>query len=48
MSEIANRFNIKSKNHGNVVATPRQRAMVTGTSNCHFGKGKTFTAEPGS
>ncbi len=40
-SEIANRFNIKS-DRGNVVATPRQRAMVTGTYQLPFGKGKTF------
>ena len=40
-SEIANRFNIKS-DRGNVVATPRQRFMVTGTYQLPFGKGKTF------
>jgi len=40
-SEIANRFNIKS-DRGNVVATPRQRFMVTGAYQLPFGKGKTF------
>jgi len=44
-SEIADRFHIKY-DRGNVVATPRQRAMVTGTYQLPFGTGKTF-AGPG-
>lgn len=40
-SEIADRFHIKY-DRGNVVATPRQRFMVTGTYQLPFGKGKTF------
>ena len=40
-SEIANRFNIKS-DRGNVVGTPRQRFMVTGTYQLPFGKGQRF------
>jgi hypothetical protein len=38
-SEIANRFNIKY-DRGNVVASPRQRFMVTGTYQLPFGKGQ--------
>jgi hypothetical protein len=41
-SEIADRFDIKA-DRGNVVATPRQRFMVTGAYQLPFGKGKTFT-----
>jgi hypothetical protein len=41
-SEIADRFHIKY-DRGNVVATPRQRAMVTGTYQLPFGKGKAFS-----
>ena len=41
-SEIANRFNIKS-DRGNVVATPRQHVMVTGTYQLPFGTGQTFS-----
>ena len=44
-SEIADRFNIKS-DRGNVVGTPRQRFMLTGTYQLPFGKGQTF-AGPG-
>jgi hypothetical protein len=44
-SEIADRFHIKY-DRGNVVATPRQRAMVTGTYQLPFGKGQAF-AGPG-
>jgi hypothetical protein len=41
--EIANRFDIKS-DRGNVVATPRQRFMLTGTYQLPFGTGQTFSA----
>jgi hypothetical protein len=44
-SEIGDRFNIKY-DRGNVVATPRQRFMLTGTYQLPFGKGQTF-AGPG-
>ncbi len=44
-SEIADRFHIKY-DRGNVVATPRQRAMITGTYALPFGKGQTL-AGPG-
>jgi len=44
-SEIADRFNIKY-DRGNVVATPRQRFMLTGVYQLPFGKGQTF-AGPG-
>jgi hypothetical protein len=44
-SEIADRFHIKY-DRGNVVATPRQRAMVTGSYQLPFGTGQTF-AGPG-
>jgi hypothetical protein len=44
-AEIANKDNIKY-DRGNVVATPRQRAMVTGTYALPFGKGQTL-AGPG-
>jgi len=44
-SEIADRYNIKY-DRGNVVATPRQRLMLTGTYQLPFGKGQTF-AGPG-
>jgi hypothetical protein len=40
-SEIADRFNIKY-DRGNVVGTPRQRFMLTGTYQLPFGKGQTF------
>jgi Carboxypeptidase regulatory-like domain len=40
-SEIADRFNIKH-DRGNVVGTPRQRFMLTGTYQLPFGKGQTF------
>ena len=43
--EIADRFHIKY-DRGNVVATPRQRAMITGTYALPFGKGQTL-AGPG-
>ena len=43
--EIADRFHIKY-DRGNVVATPRQRAMVTGTYALPFGKGQAL-AGPG-
>ena len=44
-AEIANKDNIRY-DRGNVVATPRQRAMVTGTYALPFGKGQTL-AGPG-
>jgi hypothetical protein len=44
-SEIADRYHIKY-DRGNVVATPRQRAMVTGTYQLPFGKGQVL-AGPG-
>jgi len=44
-SEIADRYHIKY-DRGNVVATPRQRAMITGTYALPFGKGQTL-AGPG-
>jgi hypothetical protein len=40
-SEIADRYHIKS-DRGNVVGTPRQRFMLTGTYQLPFGKGKSF------
>ena len=43
--EIADRFHIKY-DRGNVVATPRQRAMITGTYALPFGKGQ-MLAGPG-
>ncbi|MGA8781404.1 MAG: carboxypeptidase regulatory-like domain-containing protein [Terracidiphilus sp.] len=43
--EIADRFHIKY-DRGNVVATPRQRAMVTGTYALPFGRGQAL-AGPG-
>jgi hypothetical protein len=43
--EIANRYDIKY-DRGNVVATPRQRFMLTGTYQLPFGNGQTF-AGPG-
>ncbi|HTW61768.1 MAG TPA: hypothetical protein VMD55_08150, partial [Terracidiphilus sp.] len=43
--EIADRFHIKY-DRGNVVATPRQRAMITGTYALPFGKGQAL-AGPG-
>src|SRR5580658_8991440 len=42
-SEIADRFNLKY-DRGNVVATPRQRFMLTGSYQLPFGKGQTFVA----
>jgi hypothetical protein len=39
--EIADRFHIKY-DRGNVVATPRQRAMITGTYALPFGRGQTL------
>jgi hypothetical protein len=40
--EIANRYNIKS-DRGNVVATPRQHFLLTGTYQLPFGTGQTFS-----
>ena len=40
--ETANRFDLKS-NRGNVVATPRHRALITGTYQLPYGAGRTFT-----
>jgi hypothetical protein len=40
-SEIADRFNLKY-DRGNVVATPRQRFMLTGAYQLPFGKGQAF------
>lgn len=40
-SEIADRFNLKY-DRGNVVATPRQRFMLTGSYQLPFGKGQAF------
>ncbi len=39
--EIANRFNLKS-DRGNVVATPRHRAVVSGTYELPFGNGRAW------
>jgi hypothetical protein len=39
--EIANKYDIKA-DRGNVVATPRQRFMLSGTYQLPFGKGKTL------
>lgn len=40
-SEIANAYNLRY-DRGNVVGTPRQRFMMTGTYQLPFGKGQTF------
>jgi hypothetical protein len=40
--EIANRFDLKS-DRGNVVATPRHRALVSGTYQLPYGEGRAFT-----
>jgi len=40
--EIANRFNLKS-DRGNVVATPRQRALISGTYQLPFGQGRAWS-----
>jgi len=39
--EIANRFNLKS-DRGNVVATPRHRALISGTYQLPFGQGRAW------
>ena len=39
--EIANRFDVRS-NRGNVVATPRNRALISGTYQLPFGSGRTW------
>jgi hypothetical protein len=39
--EIANRFNLKA-DRGNVVATPRHRALISGTYQLPFGAGRPF------
>jgi Carboxypeptidase regulatory-like domain len=39
--EIANRFDLKS-DRGNVVATPRNRALISGTYALPFGQGRAF------
>lgn len=40
--EIANRFDLKS-DRGNVVATPRQRALISGTYQLPFGAGRAWS-----
>ena len=40
--EIANRFNLES-DRGNVVATPRNRALISGTYALPFGPGRTWS-----
>jgi hypothetical protein len=40
--EVANRFNIKA-DRGNVVATPRNRALISGTYQLPFGQGRALS-----